>query len=139
MPKIMSNSQQFEMFTDLKKQPGPESIYSKTTAKNLIYEPSERVPHLEELVERVKTHSLESSIESSLVSDKEKLFLRLAAQRHNGFNYDLIADYYSHASAEMQRLMEASGLVVVDFNMAIEMGFVQLGEKISNQYSEEQQ
>jgi hypothetical protein len=129
---------QATMFPDLEKKSETESIYAKTTAKNLIYDPSQQKPNLEELVERVKTHSLENAIESSGVSDKEKLFLRLAAQRHNGFNYDLIADYYSHTNPEMQRLMEASGLVIVDFDKAIELGFVKLSEKICNQYSEEQ-
>jgi len=130
----MSQAQLFEI-----EKKEIESIYAKTTAKNLIYEPSQRKPHLEELVDRVKTASLENAIEASGATDKEKLFLRLAAQRHNGFNYDLISDYYSHASVEMQRLMEASGLVIVDFDKAIELGFVQLSEKICNQYSEEQQ
>ena len=129
---------QSALFSDDERQSAPESIYTKTTAKNLIYEPAQRKPHLEELVERVKTHELEKRIEASGVSDKEKLFLKLAAQRHNGFNYDSIADYYSYATAEMQRLMEESGLVIVDFDKAIELGFVQLSESICNQYASEQ-
>tara|TARA_R110000868_G_scaffold6369_1_gene36264 strand:- start:2473 stop:2868 length:396 start_codon:yes stop_codon:yes gene_type:complete len=115
-----------------------KSIYAQTTAKNLIYETAHRKPNLEELVDTLKTFSLERSIESSDVTDDEKKFLRLAAQRHNGFCYDLIADYYSHSSEQMQRLMEASGLVIVDFDKAIELGFVQLSKNICEQYSEEQ-
>lgn len=127
---------QSTMFPDLEKVES-ESIYSKTTAKNLIYEPSQRKPHLAELVDRCKTKELEAAIARAEITGEERIFLLLAAQRHNGFNYDLIADYYSHASPEMQRLMEASGLVIVDFDKAIELGFVKLSEKICNQYSEE--
>ena len=61
----------------------------------------------------------------------------LAAQRHNGFNYDLIADYYSHASPEVQRLMEESALVIVDFDKAVELGFTQISENITNHYKSE--
>lgn len=130
-------SDQFEMFADLQKKPQDESIYSKTTAKNLIYEPSQRKPHLAEIVDRCKTLQLEAHIQNSGLPDDEKQFLMLAAQRHNGFIYDLCADYYSHASKEMQELMEESGLVIVDFNKAIELGFVQLSEEICNQYTED--
>jgi len=126
------------LFNDDQRVTEPESIYSKTTAKNLIYEPSLRKPNIEELVDRCKTKELENAIAASKVSDQEKAFLLTAAQRHNGFNYDLIADYYSHAGPEMQRLMEASGLVIVDFDKAVELGFVQLSEAICNQYSSEQ-
>lgn len=129
---------QISLFSDDDRAEEPTSIYAKTTAKNLIYEPAERKPHLAEIVDRVKTQQLERQIQASSVSAEEKQFLLLAAQRHNGFIYDLIADYYSHAGAEMQQLMEASGLVIVDFDRAIELGFVQLSEKICQQYSEEQ-
>lgn len=130
---------QVVLFSDDPKQEAEESIYTKTTAKNLIYEPSKQKPHIEKIVDRRKTLELESKIELSNVTEKEKSFLKLAAQRHNGFNYDLCADYYSHASKEMQTLMEESGLVIVDFNRAIELGFVQLSERISNQYTSEHQ
>jgi len=128
---------QFELFDDIEKETAEESIYAKTTAKNLIYEPSQRKPHLAEIIDRCKTFQLESHIQASGLDEDEKQFLMLAAQRHNGFNYDLCADYYSHATKEMQILMEESGLVIVDFDKAIELGFVQLSEKICNQYAED--
>ena len=65
-------------------------------------------------------------INSSNVSDAEKEFLRLAATRHIVFNYERIADYYASANKEMQELMEQSALVIIDFDRAIELGFVQL-------------
>ena len=53
------------------------------------------------------------------------------------FNYEKIADYYSHASKEMQELMEKNALVIIDFNKAIQSGFVRLSDKIRKQYLEE--
>ena len=38
----------------------------------------------------------------------------------------------------MQRLMEQSALVIVDFDKAIEYGFVSLNDQLSSQYLEEQ-
>jgi hypothetical protein len=55
-----------------------ESIYSKTTAKNLIYEPSQRKPDLREMVDRCKTKELEAAIERAEITVEEKLFLTLA-------------------------------------------------------------
>jgi hypothetical protein len=62
----------------------------------------------------------------------------LAAYRHIIFSFAKIADYYAHSSAEMQELMEQSALVIVDFDKAIEYGFVALNNQLSNQYLEEQ-
>ena len=65
------------------------------------------------------------------------MFLIDAARRHNIFNYEKIADYYSHSSKEMQELMEDSGLVIIDFEKAIQLGYVKLCEDIKKQYLED--
>jgi hypothetical protein len=67
----------------------------------------------------------------------EKNFLLDAARRHNVFNYEKIADYYAHATPEMQNLMERSALVIIDFEKAIQLGYVKLCDEIRNQYLEE--
>ena len=46
------------------------------------------------------------------------------------FNYELIAEYYAHATKEMQILMEKSALVIIDINDAIANGYVKLSENI---------
>ena len=73
------------------------------------------------------------------MSEEEKKFLRFAASRHIVFNYALIADYYAHASAEMQGLMEQSALVILDINDAIANGYVKLSEKMKQLVEEEKQ
>lgn len=102
-----------------------------------IYEPKNKKPHLLELVDKSKTHRLMREIESSDLPYDEKMFLMDAARRHSVFNYEKIADYYAHSSKEMQHMMERSGLVIIDFDKAIEYGFIKVCEEIRNQYLEE--
>jgi hypothetical protein len=56
--------------------------------------------------------------------------LRFAAERHTVFNFRQIAEYYCHADATLQDLMERSGMVIIDFEKAIEYGFVHLTERL---------
>lgn len=97
------------------------------------YEPTrEDCPRLDELYNKDKMLELLTAIRNSGISDEEKDFLRLAASRHIKFRFDQIAEYYCHASAEMQRLMEKSALVIPDFDDAIAEGYVKLTEKLQN-------
>jgi hypothetical protein len=108
-----------------------------TKIKAPIYEPKNKKPHILELCDYSKTKRLIHEIEMSGVDDEEKRFLIEAAKRHNVFNYSKIADYYAHATPEMQHLMERSALIILDFNKAIEWGYVLLTDKITSQFNEE--
>ena len=103
------------------------------------YEPKNKKPHVLELCNKEKTHRLLRKINSSNLPIDEKAFLLDAARRHNVFNYEKIADYYAHASREMQELMEESALVIIDFERAIQLGYVKLCEEIKTQYLQEYQ
>ena len=63
---------------------------------------------------------------------EEKEFLKLAATRHIEFNYRNAANYYSQSGKETQEHMENSALVIIDYNKAIEHGFVELTETIND-------
>ncbi len=102
-----------------------------------IYEPKNKQPHILELVDKTKTHRLIREIEKSSLGPDEKLFLMEAARRHYVFNYEKIADYYAHATPEMQNLMEKSALVIIDFEKAIQLGYIKLCDDIRTQYLEE--
>lgn len=102
-----------------------------------IYEPKNKQPHLIELVDATKTKRLVNEIKASGLPEDEKQFLIRAAQRHTVFNYEKIADYYAHSSKEMQHLMERSALIIIDFEKAIEYGYVRLCDDIKSQYLEE--
>lgn len=94
------------------------------------YLPNNECPKLYECFNTKKYDKLVSDIKSSKVSDEEKNFLLLAATRHLVFNYAKIADYYSHASKEMQELMESSALVILDFEDALANGYIELTDRI---------
>lgn len=102
-----------------------------------IYEPKNAKPHILELCNKEKTHRLIREIDASNLSIEEKNFLIDAARRHNIFNYEKIADYYAHSSKEMQNLMEKSALIIIDFEKAIQLGYVKLCDEIRTQYLEE--
>ena len=94
------------------------------------YTPKDEKPPIEGLTDYKKYSKLIADINKSNVSEDEKKFLKYAATRHIVFNYSLIADYYAHASAEMQDLMEKSALVILDVDDAIANGYVKLSKNI---------
>lgn len=104
---------------------------------NPIYMPSNHRPTIYECYDPQKYYRMVRRIENSNVSDEEKIFLKLAAARHIVFNFEKIADYYAGASVEMQELMEKSALVIIDFEKAIEDGFVELNDKLRRLYEQE--
>jgi len=111
------------------KEKEEETIYEKKV-KSPIYEMKGEKPAIRELFDRGKFDELLEQIENSDIDEESKDFLRLAASRHICFNYQKIAEFYAHASKEVQILMENSFLVVIDFNKAIEDGFVKLSSSI---------
>ena len=101
------------------------------------YEPSDNMPDITELYSRDKSQELKEKINLSEVPPEIKSFLNYAAERHTVFNYRLIADFYSNSEKEVQELFEDSALIIIDFNKAIEDGYVKLSEKVAEQYEEE--
>lgn len=107
---------------------------SKYTLKVEVpqYLPSAVCPDLSELLDTTKYYQLLHNIEKSNVSEQEKQFLRLSATRLIGFNFSLIADYYSHADKEMQELMEKQALVIIDIEDAIANGYVEYSKTMDS-------
>lgn len=107
---------------------------SKYTLKVEVpqYLPSAVCPDLSELLDTTKYYQLLHDIEKSNVSEQEKQFLRLSATRLIGFNFSLIADYYSHANKEMQELMEKQALVIIDIEDAIANGYVEYNKTMDS-------
>lgn len=103
-----------------------------------VYEPKGDKPLLEELYNDEKAMDLIVSIQESKIPEKEKKFLMAAASRHIVFDYAKIANYYAHSSEDVQELMENNALVIIDFNKAIENGFVKITEEINNMFETEE-
>ena len=113
-----------------------EDLYTKKIVSP-TYEPKNEKPSIKELFDEEKTQRLINEIANSDISEDEKAFLKQAAKRHTVFNYQKIADYYAHSDVKIQNLMEKSALVIIDFNKAIENGYVVLSKEIGQQYLEE--
>ena len=115
----------------------PNDVYtSKIEAPT--YEPkSDTKPGLCELVDTSKMDELVAEIEATELDPDEKKMLKLAAMRHCVFDYGKIAEYYAHSSQPVQELMEKSALVIIDFDQAIELGYVQLSETLSGLIGED--
>lgn len=103
------------------------------------YEITGECPALEALVDEEKTNSLLGKIEQANIPEDIKAFLRKAATRHYAFNYKNIAEYYAHAPAEIQELMEESALVIIDYDNAIRNGYVQLSEDLKSLVESEEE
>ncbi len=104
-----------------------------------IYEPKGDKPAEKELCNISKCSELAEEILRLNLPKEIETFLLLSAQRHNVFDYEKIAEYYAHAPAEVQELMEKSALVIIDFKKAIENGFVSMTKEISEAYGDEQE
>jgi hypothetical protein len=113
-----------------------EKKYTKKI-ESPIYEPKNTKPHILELYDKSKTQRLIKEIDESNLPYDEKMFLLDAARRHTIFNYEKIADYYAHSNKEMQHFMERSALVIIDFEDAIQYGYVKLCDDIKKQYLQE--
>lgn len=117
------------LFSPVHSQSKDDGRYTKKVAVPQ-YAPSADKPPIEGLVEYEKYSKLLANINKSSVTEEEKRFLRFAAARHLVFRYALIADYYAHATPEMQDLMEQSALVILDIDDAIANGYVKLSRSI---------
>lgn len=105
-------------------------IYSKSM-KHIQYVPTMRERISAESCYSLKKYSeLKEEIEKKDLPKDIKKMLLLAATRHIVFNYQLLAEFYSQAEKDVQELMEKSGLVIIDFDDAMENGYVELTETL---------
>ncbi len=112
-------------------------IYSKST-NHIQYTPKmNQAVSSEVLYDLTKYKELRKKIAAADLSDEDRTFLNFAATRHIVFNYQMVAEFYAQAPANVQELMEDSGLVILDFDDAIEKGFVEMTETLRSLRDEE--
>lgn len=97
-----------------------------------VYQPSGEVPEISELYDEEKANQLSKNIRAAKLPQDIENFLLAAAERHTVFNFGKIADYYSEAPANIQRLFEESALVIIDYRQAIDNGFVSITKKMAD-------
>mgnify|MGYP001571202837 CR=1 FL=1 len=120
---------------------GADNPYTSRTGTP-IYEPKEEeAPPIFSLFEESKVHELMTEIqqvETEIGLDPEiRDFLMHSAQRHRKFNFKKIAEYYAHADKNVQKLFENSALVIIDFDAAIEQGYVSLRDELIDRFLNE--
>lgn len=127
-----------EDFTiDLSKtEEGKDSEYT-AKVEIPVYEPTGEKPPINELCEMEKTNSLIKEINESDLEEDLKKFLILSSYRHLKFNYTKIAEFYCHQKDEVKRIFENHALVLIDFDKAIENGFVEMSKQLSEIYERE--
>ena len=102
-----------------------------------IYEIKGENPSLSELVDTKKADDLIREVKESKLPEEIKDFLILTATRLYEFNYSKIAEFYAHQNKDVQDLMEKQALVLIDFQKAVELGYVELNEFINNVFISE--
>ena len=104
----------------------------KYTAKleTPIYEIKGENPTIQELYNNDKTGNLVEKILKTNMPDDVKGFLMAAATRHIVFNYENIAEFYAHQDKDIQDLMEQSALVIIDYDKAIENGYIKMSKEL---------
>lgn len=110
-----------------------KEIYSRKIVSP-VYEPKNEKPDIGALFNDSRARELAERIKKTKLPKNVSDFLKLAAFRHVVFDFEKIADFYAASPKEIQELFEESALVIIDFNQAIERGFVEVNERIADQY-----
>ena len=119
--------------------PTDKEILSENYSRKIespVYEITGDKPEISQMIDRQKTERLKNKILQSDLPDDVKEFLNFAAERHTVFNFKNIAEYYAHADQTVQELMEESAMIIVDFDRAIEDGYVKLASGMMDQVRE---
>lgn len=102
-----------------------DSAYSRKV-ESPVYEMRGDRPAVSDLVDTERADDLLARIDAAGLPDDVRRFLTFAAYRHLRFDYAKVAEFYAHADATTQDLMERSALVIIDVDQAIEYGFARL-------------
>lgn len=115
-----------------------KNVYT-TKVHSPVYTPTGECPEVYELTNTERYRTLLEDINKADIPEEVRVFLRLAATRHIVFDYRNIAEFYAHADKHIQKLMEDSALVIIDFNRAIELGYVKLSSWIEQLIAENEE
>jgi hypothetical protein len=102
--------------------------YSLDTTK-IFYEPRGVKPEVSELYDATEAEKLLEEVRK--VEDAElRRFLEYSAIRFVRWRFDKIAEYYAHSDDNVKAIFRRLALVIVDFDEALERGWVKLTERI---------
>ncbi|MBQ1759670.1 MAG: hypothetical protein IIZ94_08300 [Prevotella sp.] len=102
------------------------------------YEPTGRNVTVDELYDARKTERLIEEIERLKIDEDVRRMLIHAAHRFTRFSFANVAEWYSQQKDERVReIMRKMAMVIIDFDDAVENGFVHLCEGLIEQYQNE--
>ncbi|MGB9615591.1 MAG: hypothetical protein ACPL3B_08820, partial [Fervidobacterium sp.] len=99
-----------------------------------VYEVKGFPVEIEDLYDAKKYEELVEEIEKANFVPEAKKFLLLAATRFIEFDYRKIAEFYAKTDKKTKEMFEKLALVVVDFEKAIENGWIEMSEKLREAY-----
>jgi len=138
LPSITTDNAAIQAVLDSLGMPSnKDSLYTRKIEPP-IYEPKGDNFKPSELYSSKKTKALLKEIEAVEMPEDVREFLRQASHRHTVFDYAKIAEFYAHAPDDIKALMEKSALVIIDFEQAIENGFVKLSKRMRELVNAEQ-
>lgn len=105
-----------------------EKYTSKITIP--IYEITGEKPNIQDLYNTEKTLELIKIINDENIENDLKEFLIESARRQTIFNYQNIAEFYAHQPENIKAIMRRLALVIIDYDQAIELGYVKLTKDI---------
>ena len=116
-----------------------EEKYTKKV-QSPIYEPTEKEPPtIKMLYDDERQKRLFEQIENSELDEEVKQFLILASYRFIKFYFTKIAEYYAHIeNSEEKELFELLALIIIDYNKAIENGFVEMQSELEKLFRSEE-
>lgn len=113
-----------------------ESKYTRKVSLP-IYEIQGEEPKLKDLFDTSKADELVKEIDKTNLDNDIKEFFKKTATRFYEFDYGKIAEFYCHQDKKTQEIMEKLALVLIDFNKAVENGYVELNQFIENCFLED--
>ena len=116
-----------------------EEKYTKKV-QSPIYEPTEKdPPTIKMLYDDERQKRLFEQIENSEIDEEVKQFLILASYRFIKFDFTKIAEYYAHIeNSEEKELFELLALIIIDYDKAIENGFVEMQSELEKLFRSEE-
>lgn len=102
-----------------------------------IYEITGACPTINDCLSLGIVHEKIERINAADIPEEQKEMLRACAYRFAEINFANMAEYYAHQNGVVQELMEESALIIIDYDRAIEMGLVELDDRMQKLYHDE--
>lgn len=124
---------------DLVEDPEPDAPVDPYTHSSDIpqYTPTGECPPVDTLVDTTRTQQLEDAISAADLPENVRIFLMAAAQRHTVIDFRAVAEFYAHQPPEVQRLMEAQALVIIDVDDAIARGYAHMRTELHRMFDDQ--